>query len=199
MAEYRSITREPALVRRAVNLAKQVGCEKVCSLQTGRLLQLLASQIPSGVIGEIGSGCYVASAWIASALSPATSFFIVESDAAAAAASGALFAPLLNVRVVHSKWREFLDYWQFAMFYANPYSARADEPERFLHALCAGGLMVIDGLTPLPGVSRETGQQPDTLRDFWLNDERLIATEMMVSDKESVILATLMAESMSTN
>ena len=194
MAEYRSLTGEPALVKRAMNLAKQVGCEKVCSVETGRLLQLLASQIPSGVIGEIGSGCYVASAWIASALSPATSFFIVESNAAAAAASGALFAPLLNVRVVHSKWREFLEYWRFSMFYASPYTSRADEPERFLHALRAGGLMVIDGLTPLHSLSQETGQHQDALRDFWLNDERLIATEMMVSVDEAVILATLMAE-----
>jgi predicted O-methyltransferase YrrM len=189
MTEYRALTTIPPLVKRAKNLAKQIGSVKFCSDQTGHLLQILASQIPSGVIGEIGSGCSVASAWLANAISPATSFFIVESNPAAAATAGALFAPMLNVRVIHSKWREFLTYWQFSMFYASPASAREREPELFLEALRPGGMIILDGLTPLRKLPAE--KTTGTIRDFWLNDERLISSEIMVSENESIILATL--------
>ena len=189
MIEYRALTTIPPLVKRAKNLAKQIGSFKVCSDQTGRLLQILASQIPSGVIGEIGCGCSVASAWLSNAISPATSFFIVESNPAAAATAGALFAPMLNVRVIHSKWREFLNYWQFSMFYASPTSARDTEPELFLKALRPGGLIILDGVTPLQ--KQPDNLHSDNIRDFWLNDERLISSEIMVSENENIILATL--------
>jgi len=189
MTEYRALTTIPPLVKRAKNLAKQIGKVKYCSDQTGRILQILAAQIPSGVIGEIGSGCSVASAWLANSISPATSFFIVESNLAAAATAGALFSPMLNVRVIHSKWREFLTYWQFSMFYASPTSARDTEPELFLKALRPGGMIILDGITPLHKV--QTNQPFDKIRDFWLNDERLISTEIMVSENEIIILATL--------
>lgn len=188
---YRSTTYVPSLVKRAINLAEQMKHQHYCSLETGRLLQLLTSQMQSGVIGEVGTGSGVATAWIVSALSPGTSFFTIEEDDVGAAAARALFEPLLNVRIIHGNWREFVSHWRFGLLYAGAKSGRDAEPELLVQSLRNGGMIVLDGLTPPALVPLEMRNEPDSLRDFWLDDSRLLATEVMVSSHESVILATL--------
>jgi len=190
MAGNNTNTNLPPLVKRAINLAQQIGEMKICSDQTGRLLQLLTCQLPSGVIGEVGSGGCVGTAWIASALSPASSFFSLQEDPAVAASAGSLFAPHLNVRVIQGNWREFLHYWHFSLFYANPATARAQEPELFLQALRDGGMLILDGLIPEHRLPAQLRNEPNPLREFWFNDERVYSTEIMVSAEESVILVT---------
>ncbi len=190
MATYRAITHIPPLVKRAINLAEQMEYTGSCSNETGRLLQLLTSSYLSGVIGEIAAGCGVGSAWIVSSLAPSTSFFSVEADIARAAAARALFEPLLNVRVIHGDWREFLQNWHFGMLFAGANSTRAEYPELLLQSLREGSMIVLDGLPPQGRVSLRSRQEAARIRDFWLNDPRLIASEIQVSPVESVLLAT---------
>ena len=190
MATYRAVTHVPPLVKRAINLAEQMEYTGSCSNETGRLLQLLTGTYLSGVIGEIAAGCGVGSAWIVSALAPSTSFFGVEADIARAAAARALFEPLLNVRVIHGDWREFLQNWHFGMLFAGANSTRADYPEILLQSLREGSMIVLDGLPPQGRVSLRSRQEAARIRDFWLNDPRLIAAEIQVSPVESVLLAT---------
>jgi predicted O-methyltransferase YrrM len=178
-------------VKRALNLAEQMGSRYVCSTEAGRLLQLLASQFDSGVVGELGAGCGVTAAWMISALSPGTSFFTVEEDAVSAAAVRILFDSMLNVRIVHGDWREFLRNWRFGLLHAGPASAREKDPEILVGSLRRGGLLVMDGITPIDHIPLEMRDRPDPIREFWLNDARLIATELLVSSNEAVILATL--------
>jgi predicted O-methyltransferase YrrM len=161
-----------------------------CSLETGRLLQILTSQMQSGVIGEVGAVCGVASAWIVSALTAGTTFFTVEQDEVGAAVSRALFDSMLNVRVVQGDWHDFLSERRFSMLYAGASPARESAPHLLLGALRKGGLIVLDGLTPLDRIPFGNRTEPDPLREFWLNDSRLLATEILVSQSESVILAT---------
>ncbi len=191
MTMFRSTTNIPPLVKRALNLAGQMRYDCACSMETGRLLQLLAGQLDSGVVGALGTSCGVAAAWIVSALSPGTSFFTVESDTVGAAAARALFDTFLNVRVVQGDWREFLRTWRFGMLYAGPDSPREEEPEILLSSLRAGGIVVIDGLTPVHHIPLELRDEPDPLREFWLGDPRLLSTELLVSLNEAVILAIL--------
>jgi len=190
VVNYRSIASVPPLVKRALNLAEQLEYPLSCSYETGRLIQLLAGSFQSGVIGEIASGCGVGSAWIISALSPSTSFFTVEADAARAAAVRTLFDPFLNVRVIHGDWRDLLQNWHFGMLYAGANSSRAAYPEILLRALREGSLIVLDGLPPQGKVTLRSRQEATQVRDFWLNDRRVIATEVQVSPTEAVILAT---------
>jgi len=161
-----------------------------CSNETGRLLQLLTSTYTSGVIGEIATGCGVSSAWIVSSLIPSTSFFTIEVDTARAAAARALFEPLLNVRVIQGDWRGFLQNRQFSMLFAGANSTRVDYPELLLQSLREGSMIVLDGLPPEGRVSLRSRLEAGRVRDFWLNDSRLVATEIQVSPVESVILAT---------
>jgi predicted O-methyltransferase YrrM len=190
VVDYHSVVNIPSLVKRALHLAEQMNYTCSCSAEAGRLLQLLASQQQGGVIGEIGTGCGVAAAWIVSSLSSGTSFFTVEEDVARAASARVLFDPLLNVRVIRGDWRDFLTHWRFGMLYAGLSIAREQEPELLLHSLRNGGMIVLDGLTPANRLPLELRDQPDQIRDFWLNDPRLLATELMVSQEEAVILAT---------
>jgi predicted O-methyltransferase YrrM len=190
MANYRATTQIPPLVKRAINLAEQMEYTGSCSHETGRLLQLLTGTYLSGVIGEIASGCGVGSAWIVSSLLPSTSFFTVEADAPRAAAVRALFDPLLNVRVIQGDWRSFLQNWHFGMLYVGANSSRADYPELLFQSLREGSLIVLDGLPPQGRVSLRSRMEAGRVRDFWLNDPRLVATEIQVSPTESVILAS---------
>lgn len=190
MATYRAVTHVPPLVKRAINLAEQMEYTGSCSNDTGRLLQILTGSYLSGVIGEIAAGCGVGSAWIVSALAPSTSFFSVEADIARAAAARALFEPLLNVRVIHGDWRDFLQNWRFGMLFAGANSTRADYPEILLQSLREGSMIVLDGLPPQGRVSLRSRQEAARIRDFWLNDPRLIAAEIQVSPVESVLMAT---------
>lgn len=190
MANYRAVTHVPPLVKRALNLAEQMEYAGSCSNEAGRLLQILTGSYLSGVIGEIAAGCGVGSAWIVSALVPSTSFFSVEADIARAAATRALFEPLLNVRVILGDWREFLQNWHFGLLFAGANSTRAEYPEILLQSLREGSMIVLDGMPPQGRVSLRSRQEAARIRDFWLNDPRLVATEIQVSPVESVILAT---------
>lgn len=190
MSENRSTTYIPSLVQRAENLAEQMNYSDSTSREVGRLLQLLASQFLSGVLVEIGTGCGVASAWIISALAPGASFFTVEANVARAAAARALFDAYPNVHVVHGEWRQLLRMGQFSMLYAGMEGPRLNEPERFLQTLRPGGLMLLDRLRPAEKLPLDPHRKPDKVRDFYLNDSRLLATEVQVSSGESVLLAT---------
>jgi len=53
-----------------------------------------------------------------------------------------------------------------------------------------GSLFVLDGLPPQGRVSLRSRLEAGRVRDFWLNDPRLVATEIQVSPTESVILAS---------
>jgi predicted O-methyltransferase YrrM len=189
MANIRAAMSVPPLVRRALNLSEQMEYTGSCTNEAGRLLQLLTHTLVSGVIGEIETGCGVGTAWIASGLSPSASFLSIEADSARAAASRALFEPMLNIRIVHGDWREFLHNWRFGMLFAGANSARADYPELLIQALREGSLIVLDGLPPQGRVSLRSRQEAARVRDFWLTDARLVSTEIQVSPTESMILA----------
>jgi predicted O-methyltransferase YrrM len=155
--------------------------------EVGRLLAALAAQRPGGRVAEIGTGCGVGSAWIASALGPEASLVTVETDEGRAGAVGRLFADLPNVRVLHGDWHDLLPpAGQFdLLFFDGGHWKRGDvaaESEQALALVVAGGTVLVDDLTP--------GRQgPDAVRDFWLGDARLAATEILTSPQTAAILA----------
>jgi predicted O-methyltransferase YrrM len=189
MASYHSNSALPPLVERAHNLAEQMEYSHSCSVETGRFLQLSAALFQSGVIGELGTGCGVGAAWIVSALSPSTSFFTVEMDVSRAAAARALFDPLFNVRVIQGDWRELISNWRFSMLYVGGTDAAIQDPESLIHALRVGGLIVLDKLTPRAQLPLGATDLDDPVRSYWLNDPRMLATEVLVSPAEAVLLA----------
>jgi len=189
MDQYRSLKLIPPLVKRAKNLARQMHYRFNCSNGTGRLLRLLASQFQGGVIGEIGSGCGVGSAWITSALAPGASFVTVEKDAILAAVVRTLYDNFSMVRVLSGDWVEIVKFGPFGLLYISANVARFIPPEAIMQALRLGGIVVIDGLVPLEKFNKNGLTSTDPLRFFWLNDSRLEATEIYVASNEAVILS----------
>lgn len=185
---YRATSENPPLVQEAKALTRQMRFELSCADEVGRLLHVLAGSIKEGTIGEIGTGCGVGSAWMINALDPGVRFITIDADAGRTAACRAMFARYPNVRVLHADWHEMLQYGPFDMLFPDGGGAKQNEPETVLQALRPGGVAVLDDLTPEPlRASSEEG--PDPVREFFLNDRRLAATEVLVTPVHAVIVA----------
>jgi predicted O-methyltransferase YrrM len=191
MNTYRATSETPALVSRALALAAGSGFTASCLPEVGRLLATLAAGVRGGAIGEVGAGCGVGTAWMVGALAPGVSLITVERDPAQAAAVVALLADHPAARVLHADWRAILPHGLFALLFADT-PAKHEEPEALLGALALGGTIVLDDLTPEEGWPAAWRGRRDSVRDFWLNDPRLIATEIRTTATTAAILATRM-------
>lgn len=163
--------------------------------EVGRLLAMLAAARPRGRFAEIGTGCGVGAAWIASALGPEAVFVTVENDEECAAAAGRLFEELPNLRVLHGDWHVllppegpfdlvFLDggHWKSGDV--------AAESEHALELVAPGGVVIIDDMTPEALWPEDWRGRPDPAREFWLEDPRLRAVEILTTPRTAAILAT---------
>ncbi len=163
--------------------------------EVGRLLAMLTAARPRGRFAEIGTGCGVGAAWIASALGPEAVFVTVENDEECAAAAGRLFEELPNLRVLHGDWHVllppegpfdlvFLDggHWKSGDV--------AAESEHALELVAPGGVVVIDDMTPEALWPEDWRGRADPAREFWLEDPRLRAVEILTTPRTAAILAT---------
>ena len=189
MAVYRATGAIPPLVRRAMDLADRLRFDASCTPEVGRLLRVLAGQVRGGVIGELGTGCGVGAAWLASALAPAAALVTIELDGERAAAARGIFAGLANVRVLGGDWHDLLPHGPFALFFADATDAKQRGADLLVEALRPGGLVVLDDLTPEEHWPAEWRGKPDPVRERWLHDPRLAATEVRVAPTMAVILA----------
>ncbi len=189
MTTYRALTTLPPLVQHARALAERAQFAASCTAEVGRLLVVLAAHVRGGVIGEVGSGCGVGTAWLASALAPDARLVTVEQEAARVDAVRELFAARDDVQVLHGDWHLLLPHGPFDLLFADT-PAKRDEPEVLLAALRPGGVLVLDDLTPETHWPPAWRGQRDPVRDFWLNDPRLHATELLTTPTSAVILAT---------
>jgi predicted O-methyltransferase YrrM len=176
---------EPPLVARARARADELGFERSCEPEVGRLLHLLAAQRGRARVGEIGTGTGVGAAWIVSALAPTVAFVTLDLDAGRAAAAAELFAEDANVQVLRGDWHELMPAEApfDLLFYDGGGKQRPDvDGEQVVGLLAPGGTVVMDDLTPSrPG--------PDPVREFWLGHPRLAAAELQLSPSMAVIVA----------
>lgn len=170
----------PDLVARAQRLADEAGFAHSCSDETGRLLRVLARRCERA--GEIGTGCGVGSAWIASGLAPGGSLATIERDEDLVRRVRRLFTDVAAVRVRAGDWRELLDEPPFDLLFADVSDA-ADHAEQVLDAVAPGGLVVFDDLVP----GHEGGD--GSLRTTWLSHPGLATAEVAVSPAEAVLVA----------
>lgn len=186
----------PDLVHRAESLAIAMRFELSSSPEIGRLLAVLVSQRPRGRFAEIGSGCGVGSAWIASAIGPEATFVTVDADDERAGAVSRLFADQPQVRALHGDWHELLpSEAPFDLLFFDGGSWKhgdvESESEAALELVAPGGLVVIDDLTPESQCPEEWRGRPDAVREFWLADPRLRGAEVITTPKAAAIVATV--------
>ncbi|MGH2452387.1 MAG: class I SAM-dependent methyltransferase [bacterium] len=187
-ATYRATSEIPPLVQQAKALTRRMRFELSCADEVGRLLHLLAGQVREGTIGEIGTGCGEGAAWMISALAPGVSFLTIDADRERAEACRVMFARYPNVRVMNADWHEILAHGPFDMLFPDGGGAKQNEPEAVISALRLGGVVLLDDLTPEPLRAAAGEDGPDPVREFFLNDRRVTATEILVTPAHAVIL-----------
>ena len=188
--EARIAAEGTVLVRRALALAERSGFESSCTPEVGRLLAVLTGGVRGGLVGEIGTGCGVGTAWMAGALEPDSSLVSVELDPARARAARGIFADTPSVRVLTGDWHDILGYGPFGLLFADGGGAKESEPEELVRALEPGGTILLDDLTPEALWKEEWRGWTDPVREFWLNDARLAAAEILTAPDEAAIVAT---------
>ena len=170
----------PPLVRRALELAAELGFAASCADETGALLHVLAASAGRRRVGEIGTGVGAGAAWIVSALDPSVPFVTVERDAARAAAAAALFAADEHVRVLAGDWRERLPpEAPFDLLFVDAADAK-DDVDAVLGLLTGRGIAVLDDFTA-------AHPSPDPRRQRWLGHPELAAVELLTTDRKSVV------------
>lgn len=174
---------EPPLVGRALALAAELGFERSCSREAGRLLHLLAAQRGRGRVAEIGTGAGVGAAWLASALPPGVPLWTAEPDEGRARRAALLFGDDPDVRVLAGPWREVLPEhapYDLVFYDGGRKQFPDEEGEAVLGMLAPGGTVVLDDF-------RERRPR-DHVKDFWLGHPRLSAVEVGLSADESALL-----------
>jgi predicted O-methyltransferase YrrM len=165
--------------------------------EVGRLLGALAASRPRGRLAEIGTGTGVGAAWVVSSIGPDATFVTVEADDDRAAACARLFANQPQVRVLHGDWHEVLPpeapfdllFFDGGGWKRSPPAQMRAESERALELVAAGGVVVMDNLTPEHLWPADGPSWPDALREFWLGSDVLAATEVLTTPDSSAILA----------
>jgi predicted O-methyltransferase YrrM len=132
-------------------------------------------------------------------MSPDASFVTVELDDERAAAAQRLFADEPNVRVLHGDWHELMPpeapfdllFFDGGGWKRSPPQQMRAESERALELVAAGGIVAMDDLTPEHQWPADAPDWPDALREFWLGNEVLLATEILTTPETSAILAVV--------
>jgi predicted O-methyltransferase YrrM len=172
----------PPLVRRAEALAGALGFSKSCLPEDGALLHVLAARRGIERAGEIGTGAGVGSAWIVSALPPATAFFTTKSDHRLAGRVRRLFADDPNVTVLTGDWRETLPAEApFDLLFVDGGDA-GDDPDSVVGLLTPGGTAFVGDLWLDPASA-------DSPRERWLHHQQLSAVELWVTPARRAIVA----------
>lgn len=177
----------PPLVRAAMAKASRLGFEHSCTPEVGRLLAVLAGSIRHGRIGEIGTGCGVGTAWLASGRHPGVRIDTIDSESSRTRAVREL--AIADLRVWSTRWESLLDKGPFDLLFIDAKPAKAASPNVFLPALRRGGLVLLDDLTPYDLLPAKLKDRLDPVRDAWLGHPGYRAAELRISHGMSVILA----------
>jgi predicted O-methyltransferase YrrM len=130
---------------------------------------------------ELGTAFGEGAAAIASGLAEGGTLVTVENDSERAELARAALAGYANVEVVEGDWHDALaPHAPFDFLFVDVGEAKTDP--RILDLAAPGALFVVDDLTPgHPG--------PDHVRDFWLGNPNLAATEIMTTPTTAAIVA----------
>jgi predicted O-methyltransferase YrrM len=179
----------PPLVSAALNLSGRRGFVSATRTETGRLLATLAAS-RRGLLGELGTGCGVGSAWLRSGAAEGTKIVTAESDPQLARAVAELFAADERIEVLEADWTALIERGPFALLFVDAREAKLSARDIVADAVEPGGFVVLDDFTPCAGWPPMYEGRVDTLRQEWLEDERFTTVEVMVAPDAAVLLAT---------
>jgi predicted O-methyltransferase YrrM len=174
----------PALVGRARAAAADLGFERSCRDDDGRLLHVLAGRRGIERVAEIGTGTGVGTAWLASALPPGVPLFSAEIDPRLAQAAAELFADDPDVHVLTGDWRlALLPHAPFDLLFADGGGAK-DDPDAVLGLAAPGATIVMDDFS-------ETREGRDPRREPWFEHPRVVSVEVGTGGDARVLVAVV--------
>lgn len=180
----------PPLVAQARAAARDAGFTDACTEETGRLLRTLAATRPAGRLLELGTGLGVGAAWLQAGMTGGARLLTVEHDPQRAEAATQVFSGCEAVQVQASDWADALKHGPFDLIFND--CGPAKDPaqlDRLVDALNPGGLLVTGNVSP-PMYISEPHAAGDGLRDALFSYPQLTCSEVQVSRRERVILAT---------
>ncbi len=180
----------PPLVTAAREASGATGFTRSCTDEFGRLLRVFAAASP-GPACELGTGCGVGTAWLASGLRPGTRLVTVESDPERARLAADLFKGEPDVQVVCGDWHSVLAQGPFALVF--PDCAGTKELTKELaESIAIGGVALIDDLTPewLPRPPDRAGRDRDEVRESWLDFPGFTGVEIYTSRDTAALVVT---------
>ncbi|PSR26762.1 MAG: cytidine deaminase [Sulfobacillus thermosulfidooxidans] len=177
----------PEIVTQALHLAQQLAFSESCLDEVGELLALLAGHIRTGKIAEIGTGCGVGTAWLASAA--AVDVWTVDHDLSRVNRVRQLFAHHSTVHVLVGDWTQILPHGPFQLIFVDAKPAKYLGIDSIIAACAVGGLIILDDLTPFELWPEAWKDKRDPLRDMWLHHAQLWSVEIRTSARHAAILA----------
>jgi predicted O-methyltransferase YrrM len=168
----------PPLVARAVSLAQRFEFRNSCAAAYAPLLQVLAAQVRGGVIGEMGTGAGVGTAWMAGSLGAGSRIVTIEVDAARANAVADLFTEDKRVTVLEGDALELAAHGPFDLVFCDAGPGKVDHQDITIAMTRPGGLILLDDLTPTR-----------TDLDWWLECSDVAAATVWVTRELGAILA----------
>jgi predicted O-methyltransferase YrrM len=176
--DYSDKSQLPPLVARAVELGDRFEFRNSCAMPYVPLLQMLAAQVRGGVIGEMGTGAGIGTAWISLAASSDTRIVTIEQDEARATAVRQLFADDPRVTVLHGDALELAGHGPFDLVYCDAGPGKIDHQDVTIAMTKPGGLIYLDDLGPTR-----------TDLDWWLASPDVTAATVWVTPELGAILA----------
>ncbi len=185
----------PDIVIRAQAVCQRLGFTRSCRPEVGRRLQRQAAAIERGQMLELGAGCGVGTAWLASGLQTETTTRLVtiDHDQTLAATVSALFSDWSAVTVLTGDWRQALSQGPFQLIFVDVSEAKNAGVDDVVGTLTEGGMVMIDDLTPVELWPEEWRGKPDPVRDAWLNYPDLASSEVRVASDHAMIVGTKIA------
>ena len=204
---YREI-QFPELVRKANILAKELGFPlmpegrsadhhgppSACIPQVGRLLQTLAAGKPNGLIGEIGTGAGVGTAWLASGLIGNVHLVSAEIDETRANAVKNLFRDYPQIEIRTGDWHDVININEpFDLLFIDAAPRKDLEYpnwDAIIQYIKIGGQIVMDDLIPVELWPADWEDVIDYKREFALVNPRVIGTEVRTTATSSAVIMT---------
>jgi len=175
-------------VRRALDLSRSLGFVSSTRHETGRLLATLAAS-RDGTLGELGTGCGVGAAWLASGARGEARIVTVEVDPARAERARAVFGDDERVEVRAGDWTTLARFAPFSLLFVDVREVKRGGLDAIADLVGPGGIVVLDDFTPCATWPPVYAGRVDEMREQWLTDERFTAVDVMVNADASVVLA----------
>jgi len=176
--DYSGVADLPPLVAKAADLARSYKFKNSCAVPYGRLLRVLVGQC--AVVGEMGAGCGVGTAWMLDGMRPDARIVTIERDAFQVSGVRSLFTDEPRVTVLHGDALEIAAHGPFDFVYADAPPGKHERQQEAVELLRPGGMILLDDLTP---------GETNGVRTWWMDSPDVHAIEITLTPELAAILA----------